>query len=125
MARNGNITRNQEKAISALLVRPSVQEAAQVIDVSERTLWRWLEKPQFQEAYRRARRQAVSHAVAQLQRITSEAVQTLSDVMQDRGATSSARVSASRAVLELAIKAVEIEDLEVRISELEEVARRG
>jgi len=120
MAGTGKITRKREQAISALLVSPTVQEAAQVAQIGERTLWRWLQEPEFQRAYRQARRQAVSQAVARLQQASSEAVEALSSVMNDTEAPASSKVSAAKAVLELSFKAVELEDLESRITILEE-----
>jgi hypothetical protein len=50
---------------------------------------------------------------------TGEAVETLRSVMQDAEAPASARVSAAKAMLETAVKGIEIEDLEVRIATLE------
>ena len=48
----------------------------------------------------------------------------LTDVAQDVSCPASARVSAARTVLELALKGVELEDLAVRVEELElQVAR--
>jgi hypothetical protein len=88
--------------------------------ISEPTLWRWLQREDFQTAYRQARREAVSQAVAYLQRVAGEAVDTLSTVMLDAQKPTSARVSAARAVLDLAIRGVEIEDLEARIQALEQ-----
>ena len=55
----------------------------------------------------------------QMQCATGEAVETLRSVMQDAEASASARVSAAKAILETAIKGIEIEDLEVRIAALE------
>ena len=46
-------------------------------------------------------------------------METLRSVMQDAEAPASARVSAAKTVLETAIKAVELEDLEARIVALE------
>jgi len=46
-------------------------------------------------------------------------VETLRSVMQDKDAPASAKVSAAKAILETAIKAVELEDLEARIAALE------
>jgi hypothetical protein len=61
----------------------------------------------------------VSQAVAHLQRVSGEAVETLRTIMNDDQKPSSARVTAARVILELSIKAVELEDLEVRIASLE------
>jgi len=116
------LSRKQEVALAALLLQPTIREAAKVAAISEATLFRWLQLPDFQEAYRQAKRQAVGQAVTTLQRVSGEAVETLRKVMADEKAPASARVTAARAVLETAIKAVELEDLVARIEELERVA---
>jgi len=46
-------------------------------------------------------------------------VLALTDISQDVNCPASARVSAARTVLELALKGVELEDLAVRVEELE------
>ena len=113
------LSRNQERAISALLVHPTMTQAADAAGVGEVTLWRWLRIPTFKEQYRLARREAVSQAVGQLQAACSIAVVALTDISQDVNCPASARVSAARTVLELALKGVELEDLAVRVEELE------
>ncbi len=109
----------QHKVIAALLSEPTIGAAAVKCDIGERTLYTYLAEPAFAEAYRTARREAVSQAVAQLQRISSEAVLVLQTVMNDNTKPASARIMAARSVLEFAIKAVELEDLEARLSALE------
>ena len=54
-----------------------------------------------------------------MQQATGEAVETLRQVMQDPEAPASAKVSAARTILETAVKAVELEDLEEWIAYLE------
>ena len=114
------LSRKQEKAISALLVHPTMCEAASAAGIGEVTLWRWLRVPEFKEQYRLARREAVSQAVGQLQGACSVAVMALTDISQDVNCPASARVSAARTVLEMALKGVELEDLAVRVEELEQ-----
>jgi hypothetical protein len=113
------LSRKQEQAISALLTQGTLAEAASLAGIGEATLRRWLQRNDFQAAYRRARREAVSQAVAHLQRVSGEAVETLRTIMNDDQKPSSARVTAACVILELSIKAVELEDLEVRIAALE------
>jgi hypothetical protein len=113
------LSRNQERAIAALLVHPTMLAAAAAAGVGEVTLWRWLQIPEFKEQYRLARREAVSQAVGHLQGACSVAVVALTDISQDVNCPASARVSAARTVLELALKGVELEDLAVRVEELE------
>ena len=114
------LSRNQERAISALLVHPTMAQAAAAAGIGEVTLWRWLQIYEFREQYRKARREAVSRAVGQLQGACSVAVTALTDISQDVNAPASSRVSAARTVLELALKGVELEDLAVRVDELEQ-----
>jgi hypothetical protein len=110
----------QAAAIAALLAQRTIAEAAQQVGIGERTLLRWLQEDSaFQAAYRTARRHVVQHAIAQVQQATSTAVATLEAIMQDSTASASARVSAAKVVLETAIKGVEVEDLEARMTALE------
>lgn len=111
----------QTRAMLALLEYPTLKEAAAAVGVGETTLWRWSQEPSFKAAYMDARREAVKQSIAHLQRATGEAVTCLRDVMKSAKASDSAKVSAARAVLELALKAVEIEDLAERLAALEKV----
>jgi DNA-binding MurR/RpiR family transcriptional regulator len=113
------LSRKHEQAISALLATPTVAEAAHQAGVSESTVRRWLQSADFQAAYQQARRQVVQQAIVQVQQTCTVAVTTLRTVMQEATAPASARVSAAKAVLDTALKAVELEDLEARIAALE------
>jgi len=114
-----------DQAVAALISCGSIAEAAQVAGIGERTLYSWLADKDFQEQYRTARRAVVAQAMAQLQRVSSLAVSTLADIMSDSEAPASSRVSASKAVLELAIKAVELEDIMSRLDALEEEVQKN
>lgn len=122
-AHGEKLSRKQEQTIAALLTYDSITAAAAGCSVAEATIHRWLKDDGFQAAYREARRAIVQHAIVQVQRATAEAVGTLRAVMQDADAPASARVSAAKAILETAVKAVELEDLEARIAALEAIAQ--
>jgi len=109
----------QEKAIPALLASSTLAEAAAKVGITERTLYNWLQEDSFQGEYRRARWQAAGQAIAKLQQISAEAAAALQDVYSNKENPASARVSAARTVLELSIKAVELENLEERLTALE------
>ena len=113
------LSRKQDQAITALVTWPSITEAAAQCELAEVTLRRWLKQDGFQAAYREARRAVVQHAIVQIQRATAEAVETLRAVMHDSASSASARVSAAKTILDTAIKAVELEDLEQRLTALE------
>jgi hypothetical protein len=87
--------RKQEDAIAALLTQRNVEEAARAAGIGARTLLRWLKLPEFQDAYRQARREAFSQSIARLQQGTSAAATTLLKVMIDPNAPASVRVRAA------------------------------
>lgn len=113
------LTPDQEKAIAALLSASTIAAAAKRVSVGERTLYRWLQAPDFVAAYRAARREAVSQAIAQLQQHSGDAVQVLVSIANDKNKPVYARVAAARSILEFAVKAVELEDMAQRIEALE------
>jgi Holliday junction resolvasome RuvABC DNA-binding subunit len=113
------LSRNKEKAISALISSSSIAEAAKIVGIGEKTLWRWLKLNGFKKAYREARRTIVNQAIAKVQLGMSAAIKTLMCVMIDEKAPASARVSAAKAMIDIGFKASEIEDLESRIENLE------
>jgi phage terminase small subunit len=117
---DATLTRRQEAFIAALLSCPTIAHAARTAGIAEVTAGRWLKDATFQAAYRESRRQVVQQAIVQVQHATGTAVQTLVAVMQDTEAPASARVSAAKTILDTAVKAVELEDLEARITALEE-----
>jgi hypothetical protein len=114
--------RKQEEAIAALLTQRNVDEAAKSIGVTQQTLLRWMQVPEFDAAYRKARRAAFSQSTARLQQATSAAVSTLLKIMVDTNAPPSVRVRAADSVLDHAKQAIEIEDVEVRVAALEQAA---
>jgi len=122
-AHGEKLSRKQELAIAALLTCSAITDAAKQCGIGEVTLHRWLKDATFQAAYRDARRAVVQHAITQVQQATGEAVETLRRVMQDPEAPASAKVSAAKNILDTAVKAVELEDLEARITALEQQAR--
>jgi transposase-like protein len=118
---DNHLTPIQERAIVALLSNSTIKRAAKAIGVDDATLWRWLQDKDFHNAYRAARRESVSQAIARLQQASSEAVNTLREIVKDKGQPAPARVSAAKAILEFSIKAVEIEDMAERLAQVEAI----
>ena len=112
-------TRKMEEAIHALCTKRTIEEAAKSIGVGKQTLIRWLKRPDFRAAYLEARRQAVSQANARLQQAASADVSTLVNLMVDPSTPAAARVRAADRILEGAHRAVEFEDITVRLEALE------
>ena len=68
---------------------------------------------------RSRRRESVKQAVAQLQRVSWSAVQVLVQLMADAKLPPTTRLNAAGKVLDLAIHAVEMEDMDARLAALE------
>lgn len=115
----------QDEIIVALLEHPTLEKAAAAIGISDVTLWRWMKNPDFQEAYRKGRREAFSQSVSRLQHASSAAVGTLLRVMTDREAPAASRVRAADCVLQTAFRGIEMEDLEARLDRLEQLAQKS
>jgi phenylpyruvate tautomerase PptA (4-oxalocrotonate tautomerase family) len=122
MATSGQLTARQHKAIAALLTEPTITAAATKVGIGERTLHTWLGEGPFVDAYRGARREAVTQAVARLQQVSTAAVAVLVQVMADKKTAPGTRVSAAKTVLDMAIRAVELEDISARLEALERAA---
>ncbi|HWZ32337.1 MAG TPA: hypothetical protein VNX18_13440 [Bryobacteraceae bacterium] len=126
MAGHGaKLGRKQEEAIAALLSQRNVDEAARVAGVGARTLIRWMKIPEFEAAYREARRLAYGQSIARLQQAASAASSTLLKIMIDPNSPPSCRLRAADSVLSHAAKAIEIEDIEARVAALEQAGSQG
>ena len=117
--------RLKEATIVALLTSSSIEDAAQSVGISETTIYRWLKMPDFQDALTEAKREAVRVAVAKLQQGAGEAVDALKGIMSDSKAPASARVSAAKTVIDMALKSTEIEEITKRIDELERTMEKN
>lgn len=112
-------TRRMDEAIAALLTERTQADAARKIGVSRRTLMNWLKHESFRRRYEAAQRELLESTINGLRSAGGEAVEALRDVVNDAEAGATARVSGSRAILENLLRAVEFQDIERRISELE------
>jgi len=114
--------RKKEEAIVALLTHRTMEEAARAVDVSTKTLLRWLKEPEFDNAYREAKRAAFAQSIARLHHLSSAAVSTLGKIMLDSATPPATRVRAADSILDHTAKAIEIEEIEARVEALEQAA---
>ena len=114
--------RKQEEAIVALLTARNLEEAAKSVGIAPKTLFRWLQIPEFAKAYRDARRAAFGQSIARLQQASSAAATTLMKLMVDPNIPPSVRARAADSVLNHSKHAIEIEDIDVRVAALEQAA---
>jgi hypothetical protein len=121
----GKFGHKKEEAIVALLSQRTVEDAARACNTPARTIYRWLKEPEFDAAFRAGRRSAYGQSIARLQQGSSAAATTLLKVMVDPTTPPATRVRAAESVLTHAAKAIEIEDIEARLTALEQAAPQG
>ncbi len=114
--------RKMEQAIIALLTCRNTEEAAKSVGVSAKTLLRWQKLPEFEKAFREARTSTFRQSVARLQQASGPAVTTLLKVLVDPAASLTVKARCAYYILDQTRKAVETEDIEARVSELERAA---
>jgi hypothetical protein len=109
----------EDRAILALLQYPSVPKAAEALGIHPATLWRRLQKPQFQNKLHQARREAFSQNLGRLQQGSSAATSTLLRLMADAQTPASSRVRAAETILRHAQSGLDREALLLRLAQLE------
>ena len=112
-----------DHAITALLEGRTREQAAAAAGVDPATLYRWLNKPEFQAHLLKSRREAFGLAMGRVQQGATTAAGTLVAIMSDEDAPVTARVQACKCVLELSRKSIELDDLAQQVAELQEWRR--
>jgi hypothetical protein len=116
-------SRREEAAIAALLACPTLETAAEQAGVAGSTLRGWLRDPEFQRRYREARRQVVEQAITSLQQAAGDAVEALRRNLTC--GTPAAEIAAAKAIIDQAVKGVELVDLAERVEQLEQAAAQA
>lgn len=118
------LSRRHESVLLALLSNPKISEAARVAGVNESTVWRLMQRDDFQTRFREAQGKVFDGALGSLQGATTAAVDCL--IRNLSCGTPSAEVAAAKTVLDFTMKARELLDLGERVKELERrTALRG
>jgi hypothetical protein len=115
-------SRKLDQFIAALLATSSVEAAAQATRIGRATAHRWLQAPDVIQRLAEARRDAMKAAMSKLQQAASTSVDCLCEIQRE-GESESARVSAERCILEQALRAAELGDIEERLAKLETIAK--
>jgi hypothetical protein len=111
------LSRHGALVLAALLRYPTITEAATASGISERSIFRWLQREDFREQLKSAQRAVVDEAVGELQGATKEAVATLRRNLSC--GHSSVEIRAAQIILEQSFKAIEIQELQQRLECLE------
>jgi hypothetical protein len=113
-------SRREDAALAALLACSTIDKAAEAAGIAGSTLRGWLADPVFQHRYRAARRQVVEHAISGLQQAAGEAVEALRRNLQC--GVPASEIAAAKAIIDQAVKGVELVDLAERVEQLEQAS---
>ena len=115
-------TCKQEAALAALAAYPTIEEASQACGVSVSTLKRWLQREDFRAGLRAAGRRLLDASLDDLIRASRRAVAVLVEAMESEKET--IRVKAATTLLDRAVQATQVFDLETRLESLEQALLR-
>jgi len=118
------LTRNQRKAIQALLEFTTIEEVAEAIGVNPRTVYRWLDDASFRNALSRAEGEMIDRVTRRLLVLGDKAIEAIEDILDNpdqRGAGN--KRLASQAILGQLLKLWELRNIEQRVTALEELKR--
>jgi hypothetical protein len=111
------LSRRQEGVIVALLSTPTIKDAAALAGVSESTVWRLMQREDFQKRFKKAQDQAVDSALAALQGAATRAIESL--MRNLTCGLPSAEVQAAKIIIDFTFKARDQFDHGPRIKQLE------
>lgn len=114
------LTAKQVKALEALLEGANIQDAASAAGVNRKTVGRWLEDALFWKTYQLNSQRVLELAARRLTGKLDGAVGLLTSVMEDEDAPAGVRLRAAQQVIDGSLKLLEVTDIQVRLSALEE-----
>ena len=113
------MTPNEERALSALLTSKTKLEAAEKAGITDRTMRRYFENPEFCQRYREAFAEVVQDATRRAQQLLEPALSTLQTVMEDEEIPAQARIAAAKSIIDYSLKLTEQADILEQLRELE------
>ena len=120
MSRNG-ISLRQTAFVAALASGRTGLEAGRVAGISERQARRWTQDPAVIAAIGKARDEMLERATSKAVAYCTGALDVLNDLALDANIVPSARVAASRAILDTALRYSEVLGLVDRVAKLETI----
>ena len=123
MARRETIS--DERIIAALLSCPTLEATAEQCGLSIRQLYERRQNPDFVRKLTEAQTEALATTTRYLQKATGSAANVLVDIAESPGRPAQVRISAARAVLDMAAKYTEAVDVQARLEALERYAEGG
>lgn len=106
------------RIISALLTTNSVKDAAKSARCSQTVIFERLKDDQFQKEMHAAQADLMHESLGKLSQLSTQAVQTLADIMNDPDATDTSKISTAKIILDKSIIGYEDTQIVDQIREL-------
>lgn len=119
MGVSGELAPKKKKFLLALLTSENVAEASKKAGVAESTGYRYMREDDFKKHQRQVMRQIMQTTTGRLQYEAIKSVNVLAELRDDETTPPYARVEASKILLEMAYKSLELDDIQERLEHLE------
>ena len=120
MAKN-KLSPRQRRAILYLLSSRSVREASRKSGVPERTLYRWLQQPDFLQALRNAENQLLKDASRRLVFLSGQAIEVVTEILNSPDSSDNTRLRSAKIVFDNCLKIRKLIEIEEKVNSLEEI----
>ncbi len=114
---DAGLTQKQADAIMALLGSPSIEEACRKAEVSKASVYEWLKVPLFATELKRQRSRIIDQYTTYLMSQAATAANELVGLLKTRNP--GLRRLVCKDIIDLSLRAVEIEDLKTQLEEIE------
>lgn len=117
------MTRNQEKALAALMTHRTMKEAAEAAGIDPRTLRRYMRDNEFLREYRQITTDMLQDARMFGQKLLQPTMQMLASICfsKDDETKNTERIAAARVLMEWTVRLTEFTDIVERLEALERV----
>lgn len=116
------LTPKKQKAITALILCPTIKQAAESSGVPANTIYKWRQRdPSFMSAYREARLSQLHQAQNMLLQAANKAVLALVAILDDVKSDVFAKVKSAQTILEYGFRTYEQDRVESRLDSLEQL----
>lgn len=118
-----DLSTKQLKAIPIILSCKSIAEGCERIKISRESFYSWLRDPVFKAEFIKQRQELIDLALHELKASTSEAVAVLRELLgaEEEGV----RLRTAQSILGAVLKSIEIENIEARVTLLEEKIKKN
>lgn len=109
----------QVKFMKALLTSDTITEAYKQAGIAEHTAYKYLADEEFSKEYTEQKRESLRHVSTRLNDIALRSIAILDEIANDQEQTGASRIRAVEVALNYAYKGMELEDLNNRLTEIE------